>query len=195
MNRPRGFTLIELLSVLLILSVLALLSYRGLNAVLESREHIARETGKWRALASFFARFERDVQLAMPRAVRTSGGTAPALSGVSGSAGATRLEFSRFASADGVDTARRIAYRLNEQQQLELWVWPGLDVAPNARPERYPVLDGVTGVELRYLDAGLKWVDAWPATPGGTELPRALQLRLVLASGEQIVRVFELKSS
>ncbi len=195
MRRARGFTLIELLSVLLILSVLALLSYRGLAAVLDSREHVARETGKWRAVASFFARFERDVQLAMPRSVRTAGGTAPALSGTSGLAGSRSLEFSRFASAEGVDTARRIAYRLNEQQQVELWVWPGLDVAPNARPERYPLLDGVTGVELRYLNAGLAWVDAWPAIPGDTELPRALQLRLVLASGEQIVRIFELKSS
>jgi general secretion pathway protein J len=127
--------------------------------------------------------------------VRAAGGMAPALSGGSGLSGARRLEFSRFASVDGVDAARRIAYRLNEQQQLELWLWPGLDVAPNARPERYPLLDGVTGVELRYLNAGLTWVDAWPATPGGVELPRALQLRIVLASGEQIVRIFEIKSS
>src|SRR3954462_8039373 len=114
--RRSGFTLIELLTVLLILSVLALLSYRGLNTVLESREHVAREAAKWRSMAAFFARFERDVHLAMPRAVRAGGGVAAAWSATRGS---RRLEFSRFASTEA-DTARRIGYRLNEQQQIEL---------------------------------------------------------------------------
>ena len=65
-----GFTLIELLTVVFIFSVLALMSYRGLAAVIDTREHVAQETAKWRTLASFFARFERDVHLAMPRAVQ-----------------------------------------------------------------------------------------------------------------------------
>ena len=75
--RPGGFTLIELLAALLILSALALMSYRGLGAVLDAREHVARETDKGRRMSSFFARFERDVQLAAPRPVRSASGTAP----------------------------------------------------------------------------------------------------------------------
>jgi general secretion pathway protein J len=190
-----GFTLIELLTALLILSVLALMSYRGLSAVLETREHVAQETAKWRSVAAFFARFERDVQLAMPRAARTTGGIAPAWRGIPYATAEPRLEFSRFATVEGVDTPRRLAYRLNEKHEIELWLWPGLDIAPSAVPARYPLLTGVTRFDLSYLDAGLAWVDAWPATPTDTAIPRAIQLRLVLVSGEEIVRIFELKSS
>ena len=57
----RGFTLIELLTALIILSLLALMSYRGLDAVLDSREYVKRETEKWRRVTLFLDRFGRDV--------------------------------------------------------------------------------------------------------------------------------------
>lgn len=190
-----GFTLIELLTALLILSLLALMSYRGLGAVLDAREHVSQETDKWRRVASFFARFEHDVQLAAPRSVRALSGTAPAWRGRADATSEPRLEFSRFASAENVDRARRLAYRLNEQQEVELWLWPGLDVAPNTVPVRYPVLTGVTTFELQYLNADLAWVSAWPVVMQGPPIPQAVQLRIVLASGEEIVRVFALRSS
>lgn len=190
----RGFTLIELLAALLILSLLALMSYRGLGAVLDAREHVGQETEKWRRTAAFLARFERDVQLAAPRPVRTPFGTAPAWRGQAGVALEPRLTFSRFASSEGGDTPRLLAYRLNEKQEIELWLWPGLDVAPDALPARYPVLSGVTKFELQYLNADLAWVDAWPASPIDTPIPQAVRLRIVLTSGEEIVRVFALRS-
>jgi general secretion pathway protein J len=191
----RGFTLIELMTALLVLSLLALMSYRGLGAVLDAREHVKLETDKWRRVAAFFARFERDVQLAAPRPVRAaSGTTAPAWRGEAVAAPEPRLEFSRFAATEGVDTTRRIAYQLNEKQEIELWLWPGLDVAPGTLPLRYPVLAGVKTFELQYLDRGLAWVDAWPAAPGDPPLPHAVRLRIVLATNEEIVRIFALQS-
>ena len=190
----RGFTLIELLTALLILSLLALMSYRGLGAVLDTRAHVRQETDKWRRVANFFARFEQDVQLAAPRPVRTASGSAPAWLGRPDTMPGPRLEASRFASAEGVDTPRRIAYGLNEKQEVELWLWPGLDIAPDALPARYPVLTGVAAFELQYLDANLAWVDAWPRSAADALIPRAVRLRLALVSGEQVVRVFGLRS-
>jgi general secretion pathway protein J len=189
-----GFTLIELLTSLLILSLLALMSYRGLSAVLDAREHVRSETEKWRRLASFSARFERDVQLAAPRPVRSSTGTAPAWFGRPGPTSAPLLEFSRFASTEGVDSARRLAYALNAKQEIELWMWTALDVAPDAQPLRYPVLTGVTQLQLEYLTPTLAWVDAWPLPGVDAAIPQAVRMRIVLASGEAIVRVFALKS-
>lgn len=186
--RGRGFTLIELLAALLVLSLLALMSYRGLGAVLDSRDHVRAETRKWQSVAAFLTRFERDVELATPRAVRSGLGVAPAWLGQPG----PQLEFSRFAFADGVDAPRRVGYALNERNEIELWVWPGLDVAPGAAPARYPVLAGVQAFELQYLDRALNWQDAWPRSQGDAPIPRAVRLRIVLASGEQIVRVFAL---
>ena len=220
-----GFTLIEILSALLILSLLALMSYRGLGAVLDAREHTRNETDKWRRVASFFARFERDVQLAAPRPVRfaatatmdttmgattlgsatagtattdttmgTTTGISPPWRGDLASADRARLEFSRFAATEGVDTARRIAYQLNEKHEIELWLWPGLDVAPSSLPERYPVLAGVQSFDLQYLTPALVWVNVWPSAPADPLIPQAVRLRIVLASSEEIVRVFALQS-
>ena len=194
MKPARGFTLIELLTALLILSLLALISYRGLGSVLDAREHVRQETEKWRSVASFFARFERDVQLAAPRAVRVGSGAAPAWRGSPAGTAEPRLEFSRFASGHGVDTARRLAYRLNEKREIELWLWAGLDIPPNAVPARYLLLSGITKFDVDYLTAELAWVDTWPAAATDAPIPRAVRLRLALASGEEIVRIFELAS-
>ena len=193
-DRARGFTLIELLTALLILSLLALMSYRGLGAVLDAREHVKQETEKWRSVASFFARFERDALLAAPRPVRAAYGDAPAWRGSPAATPEPRLEFSRFASVPGVDTARRLAYWLNEKQEIELWLWSGLDIPPNGVPVRYPLLGGVAKFEVDYLTAGLAWVDTWPAAVLDSPIPRAVRLRVALVSGEEIVRIFELGS-
>jgi general secretion pathway protein J len=177
--KRRGFTLIELLSALLILSLLALMSFRGLGAVLDARDQVGRETEKWKSVAAFFSRFQRDVQLSAPRPVRTAAG---------------RLEFSRFASAEGMDAPRRVAYRLNENREIELSMWPDLEGAPAAAPARYVVLSAVERFELQYLDSKLAWVDTWPRSAADAALPQAVRLRLVLGSGEELVRVFALKS-
>lgn len=189
-NRPQGFTLIELLSALLILSLLAVMSLRGLNAVLDARDQVARETHKWQRVAAFLQRFERDIGLSAPRPVRALAGTAPAWIGAPG----TGLEFSRFASAEGLDVARRVAYRLNPNREIEIALWPGLDLAPGAQPARYAVLSGVAEFDVQYLDRARAWVPAWPAAAGDPPLPRAVRLRVVLSTGEELVRVFALQS-
>jgi general secretion pathway protein J len=189
-----GFTLIELMTALLILSLLALMSFRGLGAVLDAREHVRLESDKWRRVSAFFARFERDAQLAAPRPVRTSMGIRPAWRGQEDMAGEPRLEFSRFGGDDSAETPMRLAYLLNAQQEIELWLWPGLDMASDVLPARYPVLAGVTRMDLQYLNAGLEWVTTWPSSPLDAAIPHAVQLRIVLVSGEEIVRVFALKS-
>jgi len=192
--RYRGFTLIELLAALLVLSLLALMSYRGLGAVLDARKHVTQETEKWQHVAAFFTRFQRDVDLAEPRPVRADGGILPAWVGRPVQATAPRLEFSRFASIDGTDSAQRIGYQLNDKHQIELWLWPGLDRAPGGLPARYPVLTGVGKLDLQYLDSHLLWQDIWPSSPQDAPIPLAVRVTIVLTSGEKIVRLFALQS-
>jgi general secretion pathway protein J len=187
---PRGFTLIELLAALLILSLLSLMSYRGLSAVLDARAHVARETANWQRVTAFGARFAQDVQLASANPARG----AAAWLGRSASANGPRLEFNRFATADGGDVPRRVAYALNEKREIELWLWPGIDAAPENTPARYALLSGVTKLDIEYLNAELVWVAEWPAAPGDVAMPRAVRLRLAFVSGGEVVRVFALSA-
>lgn len=195
--RPRlagGFTLIELLTALLILTLMALMSYRGLGAVLDAHERVTAETDKWRRITAFFARFERDVHLAAPRPVRSLSGSAPAWRGAFETSAEPALEFSRFAATEDSGAPQRLAYRLNLKQEIELWLWPGLDLAPGAVPAHYPLLTGVTRFELQYLNAAMSWARAWPGGAGDAPIPRAVQVRIVLTSGEEVVRVFSLST-
>ena len=194
MTRQSGFTLIELLAALLVLSLLSLLSYRGLSTMLDTRAHIAQETDKWRNVSKFFTRFEHDVQLAAPRPVRSGGAIAPAWLGQAAATSVEGLEFSRFAAADDSGVAQRVAYRLNEKKEIELLLWSGLDTAPGALPVRYPVLSGVKLLELKYLGPAQVWMDAWPVAGTAQSIPMAVRVRLVLSSDEEIIRIFALQS-
>ena len=191
---PQGFTVVELLTAILILALLALMSYRGLGTVLDTREHVRIESEKWQGIATFFERFRRDVELAAPRAVRLAVGGAPAWQARSSMTNGPILQFSRFESAEGVDTPQRLGYGINNKQEVELWLWPSLDAAPDSKPARYTVLGGVAKFELRYLNTELGWVTEWPGSVRDGQIPRAVQLRIVLVSGEDITRIFALQS-
>jgi general secretion pathway protein J len=93
-----------------------------------------------------------------------------------------------------MDKPHRVAYALNEKQEIELWLWPGPDVTPDAPPARYAVLSGVTKLEFEYLNVDLAWVRAWPGSPRDAPIPRAVRLKVVRANGGEIVRVFALNS-
>src|SRR6185369_9221484 len=99
-------------------------------------------------------------------------------------------EFSRFGAAEDVDLPRRVAYRLNERHEVELWLWPAADAAPETPPSRYTALAGVGRFEVQYLNAALVWTDAWPGSAADAPLPRALRVRVLLDTGEDIVRMF-----
>ena len=182
------------LTALLMLSLLAVMSYRGLVAVLDARAQVSQETADWRRLEAFYRRFEEDVLLASPRPARGTPASALPWLGRPPAADGPRLEFIRFSALEGDDQTRRVAYVLNGSQEIELWLWPGAGATPNVSPARYAVLRGVTRLELEYLGGDLLWKDRWPASPGDAAIPRAVRLKIVPASGSEIVRVFALNA-
>lgn len=186
----RGFTLIELLAALLVLSLLALMAYRGLGVVMASRDRIQAESTQWRHLAAFFTRFERDVQLAAPRGVRGPSAGSPAWLGRLDAVQAPLLEFTRFAGTGDADAPYRVGYGINGARQIEWWVWPVLDRTADTLPTRYAVLDGVKRFRLQYLGPAHSWSGAWPTAPGDPALPLTVRLEVTLDSGETVVRVF-----
>lgn len=191
-RQNRGFTLVEMLAAIMILALLALLSHRGLATVIDTRDHVQQETEKWQRVSAFVERFERDIMLAAPRPTRNATTSVPAWLGRTDAAAGSQIEFSRFASTENMDVARRLGYRLNTQGEVELWIWPTLDIAAGTEPARYPVLSGIARFEVQYLGATLNWEDSWPGPDSSSFLPKAVRLRLLLNSGEELIRIYAL---
>ncbi len=193
----RGFTLVELLVALVVLSLLSVAGYRALDALLNTREHIAAETRKWQHLEFFFSRMEQDVAQAVHRSIRDQGGILePEWIGrpVVVADNEPQLEFTRAGipgQGEEMVLPQRIGYRL-QQGSIMLLRWPFLDQAPHTEPVRYPLLDGVREFRLRYMEANGNWLDQWPPGAPGL-LPTGLEVELILASGEQVVRDFALQ--
>ena len=197
-TKQSGFTLIELLVALMIMAFITLAGYRGLNVVLETREHVAAETRKWQHLAFFFSRFESDIAQAVHRPVRlATGNLSPEWVGHAVLVGNNdaELTFTRAGMNDqGIEMLppQRIAYRF-EHGDIVMLRWPALDQAPSANPSRNTLLEGVSTFKLRYLDASNNWQDLWPPAGMISGTPSAIEIKLTLTSGEQITRIFALQ--
>jgi general secretion pathway protein J len=195
----RGFTLIELLVALVILTLLSVAGYRGLDAVLQTRERVAAETRKWQHLAFFFARMNQDIAQAVQRPVRDEDGAfyraAWVGNAVTVGENDAELIFTRAGivseQSAALQAPQRIGYRL-EQGSIVMLRWPALDQAPRVKPVRYPVLEGVREFKLRYLDENRIWQLQWQY-PDPVKMPVAAEVTLTLVSGEVITRIFALQ--
>jgi len=197
-TRNNGFTLIELLVALVILTFISVAGYRGLNAVIQTRERVAEETRKWQHLAFFFSRLELDIAQAVHRPVRdTSGGILPEWVGHNVPVGDNdaELTFTRAGMSDqGSEmlSPQRIAYRF-ERGAIVVLRWPALDQAPSSSPTRSTLFEGVSEFKLRYLDSNNTWQEQWPPSVATVGTPAAVETNITLASGEKISRIFVLQ--
>jgi general secretion pathway protein J len=188
-----GFTLIELLVALAIFAVLSAFAYRSLAALLDARDGLERDARKWRDVALFVGRFERDVQAVLPRVATGPSGTplAPVSSVLDFGAGTAKgLALTRAGAAlapGALAAPQRIGYRLTEGR-VERHAWTAPDSAPRVETRAIPVLEGVKALDFRYLARG-EWRGDWGLPGAGTELPAAVEVALQLESGERVVRL------
>ena len=188
-----GFTLIEVLVALALLALTALLAWRATAALVDGEVRLSEEATRWRTLDLAFARLEADLRQAQPRAVRTPAGHEPAWLAATEANGASAIVFSRAGpefDAEPGAAGQRLGYRVREAA-LEVVYWPTLD---RSRDEStaYRLVEGVAGFRVDHLASGGQWIAAWPRF-GEPELPRAVRVTLLLASGETIERWFALR--
>ena len=198
MCRNKGFTLIELLVALAIFAIMSGFAYRGLTAMLDSREALVKESRKWRDLSLFVGRVERDVAAVLPRTATSASGTplaalSSAVDVTPGPAGLALTRSGNMLAGNASAAPQRIAYRLREGR-VERLAWGGVDAAPRDEPAGIPVLAEAASLAFRFLDPKTsEWRADW-GLPGNAaaSLPAAVEMTLVLASGERIVRLFDL---
>jgi len=196
-DRERGFTLIELLVALAIFALLTAFAYRGLNAMLEGREALQRDTRKWRDVTLLVGRIERDVVAILPgRSGRNPSGTpvAPVTSVIDDGTARDGLSLIRSGVALQENTLaapQRVAYR-KVDDRIERLTWAGVDAAPRDAPVAVPLISGVSAMDIRFMTDNGEWRNTWAAPGSDPRLPAALEITLQLASGERIVRLFDL---
>ena len=201
MRRQHAFTLIELLVAMTIFAVLAVISYRTLDSLFKTREHLNVQSSRLRDVSLLFARLENDFAAVIERRVRNTDGLlddALRLSPLLPAANDASVVFTRagFGGSVGATSGpQRVGYRLKDGT-LELIMWPQLDMAPRISPEAYPALSDVRDAKWRAMDRAGNLVAEWRSTgaEGKTYLPTALELSITLASGEQYTRLFNLSA-
>ena len=198
MYRQRAFTLIELLVAMTIFAVLAVISYRTLDSLFKTREHLNVQSSRLRDVALLFARLENDFSAVIERRVRNSDGQADdalRLSPLLPSANDASLVFTRSGFGGSVGTSsgpQRIGYRLKDGN-LELLMWPQLDMAPRALPQAHAALSDVRDAKWRAMDRAGNFFAEWRSgIREKSSLPSALELSITLSSGEQYTRLFTL---
>ena len=170
--RTGGFTLIELLIATALMAVLALLAWRGLDAVLVSRERIVRESDELRSLTLAFAQLDEDLRKSWPvRLLRLD--VPPINFTVSGDEALPRLELLR--ESGGVTASTQIqavAWRLRQgvlERGFGVWTLPGQAMSQAVGTGAavsadglvwQPILNQVSALQMQGWIAGQGWIAA-----------------------------------
>lgn len=201
--RHKGFTLLELLVALAIFAILSLMTFGGLNHILDAREQLEAERLRHQHIIIAMLRMEDDLTQCRNRPVRLEDGNpSPAFVGRepdSRSLGQPTVECTRGGKAIiGRNPAAdlvRIGYRLNDEQQLLRLVWPVLDRAPQTQPAVQLVLENVEELDIRYFYKD-KWYRTWPVEQEQKKtvppLPEGIELIVKQIEQPEILRLWRI---
>lgn len=159
----QGFTLIEVMVAILLMAIVSLLAWRGLDSVSRATTHVEASTEQTRTLMRLFGQLERDLALRattelaepLPAGLEPQREPLPALSVRDAERRGPQLEVIR-TSADG-NGLQRVRWWLDGHT---LYRASGAASArfPLAAPKgRVAVLEGVSEFDLRYWDAAKGW--------------------------------------
>jgi general secretion pathway protein J len=195
----RGFTLIELLVAMAIVGIIGAIAFTGLNQVLDQREIARGRVERWREIQLAMRLIMQDVVQLHPRPTREDFGDRYLPSVYARADAPYALELSRggWPNPAGFPrgTVARVAYQW-ENDLLVRYHWPVMDRTPATVPARTELLDGVTNVEVRFMDQGGNWYLEWPpfevSGPGQLALrPRAIEVALELEDYGRVWRIME----
>lgn len=200
--RQRGFTLLELLVAVALMAILAVLSWRGLDSVLASREQIVRYTDETRAVSIVFSQLDEDLRRSWPLRRLDALGRRPVAFVRDDVDGPVRLDLLREAPVDAPLRFERIVYRLRDGL-IERGSGPWRPGAEDTIRVWQPLLAEVDLIGWRgWLTGRNEWqgADALVALPQREALPRTSRQFdaagvefTFLRHGERLRRVFALR--
>ena len=197
--RSRGFTLIEVLVAMAVFAIMAALCYGSLNQTLLAAEILSERMDRLQALQRTIRMLTDDLQQLAPRPVRDSLGDTlrPALD--TGFQSGFAMELTRGGWSNPATlprgTLQRVGYRI-EEDELVRYYWNSLDRTLSEQAIGVALLDGVEGIEFRFMVDNENYSNQWPPVnaPGalGARMrPRAVEVTLRLETEGDIVRLIE----
>ena len=211
--RQVGFTLLELLIALAIFSLMSVMAYGGLAAVIQTRESVNQAMDRLSQVQKAIYRLQNDIEAAQPRPIRNQFGEEEAA--VRQNIDGEGLYLTRGGWRNPLSMPRsslqRVYYRL-EDKQLIRRSWPildGLEVDarpddPNSVTREDILLEQVEEIRWRFLQDGvaegqdfedLEWLEQWPPfsdEPDPTALPRAIEILITSEEWGEIRYLFRL---
>ncbi len=212
-RRTRGFTLIEVLVASAITAIIGIIAYGFLSSALDAQVSQQQQADRLNELNLFFVALARDVRQAVNRPIRTEFGEEleSAVLGGPGTEYLLSLTRGGWYNPRAVvrSSLQRVAYGLNEKQEIERVAWHMLDRASGQNVYKAVALTGVEGVFFRFLEQdqvrvdddeiAKEWSESWPPEsfqpqPGQTyeELPVAIEITLTLEDLGEVRRIYAL---
>lgn len=199
MKFSRAFTLIEILVAMAVFAMMAAMAYGTLNQTMLSAEFLNDRMDRLQALQRTMRLLADDMQQLVPRPVRDELGDnfRPALD--TGFQTGYAVELTRGGWSNPVtlprSTLQRVAYRI-EDDALVRYQWFTLDRTLSNAPQGVTLLDGVQGIEFRFMQDNGEFTTQWPPLnlqggAGDRLRPRAVEIVLRLDVEGELTRLIE----
>ncbi len=158
-HAPHGFTLVELLVAIWIMSIVSIIAWRGLSALVATRDRLGPEADDVRAVLTGFGQMERDLAHA---AGPVLGSTSALPVSVQIVDGAPALQVLRFSEplANGASAVQLVTYSVMDGALSRRCSPPARSVqaALGAAPATVRLLGGVTSMQVRVWRVNEGWV-------------------------------------
>ena len=183
----RGFTLVELLVAIWILAVVAIIAWRGLSALVATRDRLAPETDELRAMLAGFGQMERDLAQAANPALVSLAEPAVRLQIIDG---VQTLQILRFSEplADGASAVQQVTYAVIDGALMRQCspALRSVQVAVNATPTTVRLIGGVASLQVREWRVNQGWVTPAPNDPTP---PTGIEVQVTRTDGTVLRRV------
>lgn len=194
-GKSSGFTLIEVIIAMSIFAIVAVLSYTGLQSVINSKTRTEASLDRLQQLQMTMLTLSTDMQHLSNRDGHDSlGGKLDKLTTNNTD---YIIDFTRSGWRNPAKQARstlqRVAYLMDEDKLIRIY-WTHVDRADDdARIER-TLISNIDKLELRFLDEKNEWQSDWPSADSQTsgtpsQLPAAVEIILTMNDWGSIKRL------
>ena len=182
-----GFTLVELLVAIWIMSIVAIIAWRGLSALVATRDRLGPEADDVRALLTGFGQMERDLAHAAGAVLVSSGGAPVSVQTIDGVPALQVLRFSE-PLADGASAVQLVTYAVIDGNLLRQCspAVRSVQAASSAPPSTVRLITAVASMQVRVWRPNEGWIV--PA-PNDVTAPPGVEVVLTRTDGTTFRRV------